>query len=405
MRFLVAALILGAGACAPAPEDLERRQESVLNGADDRLEVFQAPAALRGPLLASTAALIYAHRLVERAPADVALRAPTAGAALRLCADEPFAGEPSAAFCSGVLIDDDLVATAAHCLGDDTESAERRCRQLRIVFGYALLAADRPAEARADLVFACRRVVALENDLAVLVLDRTAGASLAARPLAEAGARTGDALVVASHGAGLPLKIEQAAAVTATEAQSGALTVAMDTFGGSSGGGLFTQDLALVGLVSGGDVDWEIAGGCARAARSAVPRERGAPAARLAGAVCDAGWPSARLCGRQAACGDGVCGTGEAPGCPGDCPAPRCGDSLCEPAERGACREDCARYQGVPPSWASEPDRFVPATIGDPPSGCSVSAHAPSAPLVLLALAGSVTRSRRRRREPSKQTL
>jgi hypothetical protein len=373
-------------ACARAPEDLESHQGAVLNGQDDRLEAFQAPAQVQGPLLGASAALVYAHHLIESAPDAVGLRAPTALAALGLCADEPFAGQPAAAFCSGVLIDDDLVATAGHCLGAgaDTELAARRCGDLRVVFGYALAPPDRAVQPSADEVFACRRVVALDQDLAVLQLDRPPRGRLSPRPIAAAPARIEDELVVASHGAGLPLKIELAAAVTASSPTSGELTVAMDTFTGSSGGGLYNQDLELVGLVAGGAPDWEVVDGCTRAAHSPVPRERAAAAGRLVQAVCGAGWPSARLCGTPPSCGDGVCSAGEAPDCMADCRAAHCGDAVCEPPERGACLQDCARFADVPETWLNDPAEYGPPPDDgslDPASmsGCSVAPE-PAAP-------------------------
>ncbi|HEY0712015.1 MAG TPA: hypothetical protein VGF45_05040, partial [Polyangia bacterium] len=137
----MAILFVSVLACSRAPADLESHQLAVINGVDDRRQAFSAPAHVRDALVAASAALIYAHHLVERVPGAVTLRALPAKDALGLCEDEPFGAEPAAAFCSAVLIDHDLVATARHCLG---ATPARRCRDLRIVFGYALSESDRP---------------------------------------------------------------------------------------------------------------------------------------------------------------------------------------------------------------------------------------------------------------------
>lgn len=398
VRAFGASVVFVTLACSRAPADLESFRAAVINGEDDRLQAFEVPAALREPLLGASAALIFAHHLIEHDIGSVSLSAPVASAALGLCEDERFANEPVAAFCSGVLIDDDLVATAGHCFGSSLELASGRCRSTRIAFGYALPASDAGLELGAERVFACRKVVALDADIAVVQLDRPApGAS--PRPVASASPEAGDALIVASHGAGLPLKIELAAELSEVAPESGTLTVAMDTFAGSSGGGLYNQDLELVGLVEDGALDWEGVDGCTRAAHSGTPRERAVSARRLTDMICGADWPSPRFCDTPPICGDAICNGVEAAACAGDCPVPRCGDDLCEPAERGACRRDCARYAGVPASWMDNPENYPrpldPVDAAPASNGCAISrtsnaSHTPPWLALLLTLTHAV---------------
>jgi hypothetical protein len=146
VRAFGASVLLATLACARAPVDLDSDQFAVINGEDDRLQAFEVPIEVREPLLGASGALIFAQHLLEHDDGSVSLRAPTASEALGLCPDEPFVNEPVAAFCSAVLIDDDLVATAAHCFGDDAESAAERCRSARIAFDYAFSASDTPIE-------------------------------------------------------------------------------------------------------------------------------------------------------------------------------------------------------------------------------------------------------------------
>lgn len=358
---LAAALALAAASCGEGSADSSRDvQQSVLNGDDDRKEVFEIADAIRGPLTASSAALFYSNHLRLSAPDSVSLRADPAASALGLCPDEPFANETSAAFCSGVLIDDDLMATAGHCMGTDAASAAQRCARIQIAFGYWLPGAGEPVSLRPEQVFSCRRVVTFESEtFAVLQLDRPALLPLAPATLATRGAQVGDGLVVATYGAGLPLKVEVQARVTAVSIDSSTLTAAMDTFSGSSGGGLFTQELALVGLVERGESDWEQIDGCERSRHSATPAEEGQQAIHLPDEVCAANWPSERLCGTLPVCGDGLCNASERGSCPSDCPPPRCGDRVCEPAEWGSCAADCARYDAVPSNWLDDPEIYL----------------------------------------------
>jgi hypothetical protein len=412
-RLAIVFWLVAPVACGAERPSLGRSELEVLNGGDDRLELFEAPAGLRSTLLASSAALIFTHRLVERAPDVVELRAPTAGAAFGLCPDEAFSSQPSAAFCSGILVDDDLIATAGHCLGTDTESATRRCRDLRIVFGYSLPGVDGLAQLDASQVFGCRRLVTREQDIAIIQLDRAALAPLRPTSIAKSFAGVDDRLIVASYAAGLPLKIELAARVTAVAPDQASLTIAMDTFAGSSGGGIYNAGSELVGLVAGGAPDWVNDGECVRAAHSEVPRERASVALSLEVAVCSREWPSERLCGTKGSCGDHICTPTESGACVADCPIARCGDSLCEPSERGRCTTDCARYVDVPESWMDEPGDYhsstpqnTAVTSGSTPSCSAVRVAAwPTIPLPLTLILLTRIRNARSRRQTNKQVL
>ena len=99
----------------------------MLNGNDDRNEVFELDEVTRQAITSSSAALVYSNHVSWSGANGVSLNAESAALALGLCSDEPFANEPCAAFCSAVLIDDDLVLTAGHCLGGDLKRAPCSC--------------------------------------------------------------------------------------------------------------------------------------------------------------------------------------------------------------------------------------------------------------------------------------
>jgi len=376
----IALLWIAMGCSDSNHAELGEQRESVLNGGDDRKEVFELDEVTRSSVTSSSAALLYLNRL-SWGPADaVSLNAVSAGVALGLCDDEPFANEPLAAFCSTVLIDDDLVLTAAHCVGRDAASATQVCQRLQVVFGFELFAPNSEPELHGDQVFGCRRVVTVGEapaDYAVLQLDRPVAAPLAAARFATESVELGDRLVVSSYGEGLPLKVELQAQVTGTSLGADSFVLASDTFAGSSGGGLFTTSLDLIGLFVSGASDWLQVNGCKRALRSVSPAEQGQPVAGVQDAICATGWRSERLCASQSDCSHAACSAA----CPGNCPPPRCGDALCERSERQSCARDCSPYANVPSSWLGDPALYRAPREPEPSSsrvlspggGCALS--------------------------------
>jgi hypothetical protein len=330
----------------------------ILVGSDDRTEPFDAPQQLKDVALASTVALLDAQRVVVSGAMKATLRARPATEALDLCPDQRFADQPVAARCSGVLIDDDLVATAGHCLGADQAAS---CAELRLIFGFWYAANGVQIEIANEDVFTCRRVIVRvtgDEDYAIVQLDRRPSGP---RHPVTLGVRTheGARLAVASHGAGLPLKLEAAAEVLEAPAKGAYFDAATDTFVGSSGGPLFDEAMQLVGLVQGGARDWESEPGCLRAALT-EEGERHQHALPIKQALCDLGWPSATLCGTSARCGDAYCSADESSeSCQTDCPRDVCGDGFCAWNERGACEVDCNRYDTVPIDWPLGLEAYV----------------------------------------------
>lgn len=372
-------LLLGAIACEPAtsrdaPEAASVLGAGVLNGTDDRSELYELERREdRETLARGVAALMWAHRVDPAEPGS--LRANTAGAALQLCPDEPFAEQPSAAFCSATLIDDDLVLTAGHCLGATLEAASARCQRVSVVFGYHYSEPGRLGLASGDDVYACRRVVYLDredtalrfSDAAILQLERRVDTGRAPIGVATDAPREKDALLAAAHGAGLPLKLDGGGRVVEVSPNADYLVASTDSFAGGSGGPLFSPGPLLVGFQARGEPDWEFGGDCFRARHSDEPNEQHQLVAPAIRGLCESGWPSERLCGRATECGDGACtGSEGSSSCPEDCPAPGCGDALCERSERAQCAADCRAYVDVPAEWAEDPATF--GALAPPPA-------------------------------------
>jgi hypothetical protein len=94
--------------------------------------------------------------LVQR-DASFDLDAPSLAEANDLCEGEPFADQPSAAVCSGLLVDADLVLTAGHC------ARMLPCAEMRIVTGFFYREDGELARPSDDDVHECAEVLASER--------------------------------------------------------------------------------------------------------------------------------------------------------------------------------------------------------------------------------------------------
>ena len=205
-------------------------------------------------MLAQSIVALVPRRWMSGAALDPS-RVPLASKAVGLCEEERLAAQPAAAFCSGVLVDWDLVLTAGHCLRVHDR------RDFVVLFGYAMVA---PGQLNPQMQ--SRNVVAILHealghddgvlrDHAWLKLDRPVGPPLRPAPVVKQIDRiaVGNAALVASTPWGVPTKLDAGGAVRGLNPElAGSFSVDADTSGGSSGGGAFDTGLALMGVLSSG---------------------------------------------------------------------------------------------------------------------------------------------------------
>jgi Trypsin-like peptidase domain len=222
-------------------------------GTDDRQELYE----LSGENLEdadSVVALFHSSQVYDLLDGTSALWTVNYGEDCNLCPSERFREQPTGAFCSGVLVAPDVIATAGHCIKGENIA------DFRFVFGYRMLDADTP-----DLVitnsdiYSGAEVIAWQvddttaADWALVRLDRTVVNHRVAR-IREAGwISDGQALHIIGHPMGLPAKFAGNASVR--DNQYRAVFVAnLDAYPGNSGSPVFNSTTHEVeGILLGGE--------------------------------------------------------------------------------------------------------------------------------------------------------
>lgn len=253
--------------CAPPDRDevqhessIASRAGSVVYDTDDRVDITPGTEIFELASRSVVALIPRAH--LRRIRTGYVVDAEALFNTVDLCPGEPFADQPSAAFCTGVLVGADLVLTAGHCLqyayGCDSASA--------FVFGYLSSPGD-AIEVPTAHVFGCREIVVLRNDgwgtrpkfdYALLKLDRNVDSPL--HPISLASPRDlalePQELVVIGASQGTPLKARTVVEGIEFHASGSDLLMPSDTFHGDSGAPVLTPSGALVAIVSDGQPDY-----------------------------------------------------------------------------------------------------------------------------------------------------
>lgn len=315
-RIHLALLLVLAMGCGSSSEEvfIGELAAPVVYGADDRVEVFDHPDDdLRRIAQESIVALIPSFRILKEPDGTHSLFGRKLETAYGLCSDERFVNQPTAATCSGVLIDDDLVVTAGHCI-----DAFAPCESYAYVFNYHLDGPDQLAIIRDEDVYSCARVVAHGRpfaghtpDFAVVQLDRPvegARSPVSIRPATPLDEQESVAMI--GFGSGLPAKIDSGGTVADPRAELLDFFVAnVDAFAGHSGSATFDSKNRLAGILIGGlSPDYVQPDGetCKRVSvyDDSQAAEEIHNIAPIVASLCAEGWDAEDLCGPDACEGE-----------------------------------------------------------------------------------------------------
>lgn len=240
--------------------------DKVVYGSDDRIDVYQESNADRIDWAESTCALVDSYQLMENFDGsfDLASSAYRQGGYVP-CAGEPFANQPTAAWCSGFMVDDDVIVTAGHCI----DAGE--LPYVRFVFGFDMQNATTPVlNFDADQVYMGVEIIARslagDYDFAVVRVDRPITVANALPLRREGSIAVGTRVGVIGHPSGLPKKIAFGANTQVRANSSpGYFMANLDTYGGNSGSPVFNADNGFVeGILVRGNADFVFEAGCFR---------------------------------------------------------------------------------------------------------------------------------------------
>lgn len=217
---------------------------SSIFGADNRTDMVNVKNKDLQEISRSVPALIKKSQLLSISDTHFAFKGYNLVEKLGFCPDEKFVKNQSlVANCSAFLIDEDVIATAAHCF---YEGDEIKTDDYYIVFDYKADSLGNPPEViEKSNVFEIKNIIKEEyewvefQDYAVVKMDRPVQNR---RPLKlNRGQRVsvGTPLYIIGYPLGLPQKYQPNSFVTAVDINANSFRHELDTFSVNSGSGVF----------------------------------------------------------------------------------------------------------------------------------------------------------------------
>ena len=251
----------------------------VIYGDDNRQDLYQLQDQAVMKVASSTAAMVLKSKLTK-VDTIYKIMSGKFGEEFRLCSNEPYYNQPSAAMCSAFLVAPDMVATAGHCV----QSGD--CGTVAFVFNYSMMGErDNPLEVSEDDVYFCKSVVKREltsqQDYSLVQLDRPVRGHDVLK-LSQHDVSENQDLFVVGHPSGLPTKVAGGANVRSLK--SGYFVANLDTYGGNSGSAVFnSQTLEVEGILVRGEQDfkYDTASQCYRSNKCASNACRGEDATNI----------------------------------------------------------------------------------------------------------------------------
>ena len=228
----------------------------VIYGSDDRKDLYYIRDSNLLRLASASVALIYKEHIRNIDNTYSQLSSYTYRDAYKLCPTEPFLNQPTAAFCSGILVRPNVVLTAGHCVEN-----LKTCNQTKFVFDYSIKSFDDQSEVIENSnIFSCKSILAhsntLELDHALIELDRPVTNRHPVTWRKNGKLSLEDKLVMIGHPSGLPQKITSNGKIRSIS--ENVFLTTLDAFYNNSGSPVFnlkTYELEGI-LVRGNSADY-----------------------------------------------------------------------------------------------------------------------------------------------------
>ncbi|MCP4631549.1 MAG: trypsin-like peptidase domain-containing protein [candidate division Zixibacteria bacterium] len=239
-----------------------KSKQKVIYGTDNRQDIFEVNNEKILSNADSVVGLFWAHDVIDNGNNTSTLATRNFGVAHNLCITEPFRDQPVGPFCSGFLVADNIIATAAHCV--DQSNVTR----IRFVFGFRMLDLTTAQEVVNNneiyngTAIIDRRLSTSGTDWALVRIDRNVYNHHVAEIRRHGKISNNQALHVIGHPCGLPLKYAPRANVRDNTPRS-YFVANLDTYGGNSGSPVFNSDTHEVeGILVRGETDFTTGNGC-----------------------------------------------------------------------------------------------------------------------------------------------
>jgi hypothetical protein len=251
-------------------------KHKVIYGVDDRVEAYQNPS----PENSSVAAMFHLLRL-KKSGEGFLIREKLLSD-YGYCDDEPFNEQVATAMCSGFLVGEELLLTAAHCVHTVDE-----CRLHRWIFGHKIKEDGSYSNyVTSSNVYKCVEIVERGHsissriDYVLLKLDRKVPGGNFLQVRSDGKLSASAELKIIGHPFGLPLKVAGNAYVR-ENAHPNSFVANLDAYGGNSGSPVIDISTGVVeGILVQGEDDY-IYDQFRKCKRSKICRDRGCSGERV----------------------------------------------------------------------------------------------------------------------------
>jgi V8-like Glu-specific endopeptidase len=221
---------------------------------DGRTEYYQLTNNQKSTV--STVVCLIDKKQLKKKDGYFELQANSFGEKVNLCKSEKFYNQPLGGFCSGFIVKENVIVTADHCLHN------RNLLDFYVLLDYYLTNQDEVrTRFESNMVHEVKRVIKSgyndekDIDFAVLELETNVDKNRICIIRSEE-VRLNEAVSVAGHPVGLPLKYSPGATVKFNDSKN-YFVADLDTYGGNSGSPVFDSQNRVIGILVRGAKDFK----------------------------------------------------------------------------------------------------------------------------------------------------